>query len=61
MSRRRPPTHLAPSRARPFATQISKLLIIPFVCLVEALWFGKRFTLPLVLSILVVVAGVAVV
>ncbi|KAG2491545.1 hypothetical protein HYH03_010116 [Edaphochlamys debaryana] len=41
--------------------QISKLLIIPFVCLVEYLWFKRRFTLMTVLSILVVVAGVAIV
>ncbi|GFR45742.1 hypothetical protein Agub_g7158 [Astrephomene gubernaculifera] len=41
--------------------QISKLLIIPFVCLVEYLWFKRKFTLPTVLCILVVVAGVAIV
>ncbi|KXZ46534.1 hypothetical protein GPECTOR_42g741 [Gonium pectorale] len=41
--------------------QISKLLIIPFVCLVEYIWFKRRFTPYTVLSILVVVAGVAIV
>ncbi|KAG2433591.1 hypothetical protein HYH02_012522 [Chlamydomonas schloesseri] len=41
--------------------QISKLLIIPFVCLVEYVWFARTFTAPMVLSILVVVVGVAIV
>mgnify|MGYP001807173592 CR=1 FL=1 len=41
--------------------QISKLLIIPFVCLVEFAWFNRTFTGPMVGSILVVVVGVAVV
>ncbi|KAG2427131.1 hypothetical protein HXX76_012641 [Chlamydomonas incerta] len=41
--------------------QISKLLIIPFVCLVEFVWFNRAFTVPMVGSILVVVVGVAVV
>lgn len=41
--------------------QIAKLLIIPFVCLVELFWFGRRFTVPVVASILLVILGVAVV
>lgn len=41
--------------------QIAKLLIIPFVCLVELFWMKRRFTAPVVCSILVVVAGVAIV
>lgn len=41
--------------------QVSKLLIIPFVCLVEYIWLRRRFTVPAVISILIVVAGVAVV
>lgn len=41
--------------------QIAKLLIIPFVCIVELFWFGRRFTPPVVGSILLVILGVAVV
>lgn len=41
--------------------QIAKLLIIPFVCLVELFWMKRRFTVPVVCSILVVVTGVAIV
>lgn len=41
--------------------QIAKLLIIPFVCLVELFWLKRRFAAPVVCSILVVVAGVAIV
>lgn len=41
--------------------QIAKLLIIPFVCLVEKFWLGKEFTRGVVTSVLVVVTGVAVV
>eukprot|EP00878_Enallax_costatus_P005590 GHUV01005863.1.p1 GENE.GHUV01005863.1~~GHUV01005863.1.p1 ORF type:complete len:373 (+),score=114.70 GHUV01005863.1:591-1709(+) len=41
--------------------QIAKLLIIPFVCVVELFWMKRRFTAPVVASILVVVTGVAIV
>lgn len=41
--------------------QIAKLLIIPFVCLVEKFWLGKEFTRGVVTSVLVVVTGVAIV
>ena len=41
--------------------QIAKLLIIPFVCLVEKFWLGKEFTRGVVTSVLVVVSGVAIV
>jgi solute carrier family 35 protein E3 len=45
----------------PSCKQIAKLLIIPFVCLVELFWMGRRFTTPVVCSILLVILGVAVV
>ncbi|GIL87985.1 hypothetical protein Vretimale_6361 [Volvox reticuliferus] len=41
--------------------QISKLLITPFVGLAEYLFYKRRFTVPTLLSILVVVLGVAIV
>lgn len=41
--------------------QIAKLLIIPFVCLVEKFWLGKEFTRGVITSVLVVVSGVAIV
>ena len=41
--------------------QVAKLLIIPFVCMVERCWLGRVFTRPVILSMLVVVAGVAIV
>lgn len=41
--------------------QIAKLLIIPFVCLVERLWLQRRFSKPVMASVLVVVLGVAIV
>ncbi len=41
--------------------QIAKLLIIPFVCLVERCWLGRVFTKPVILSVLTVVTGVAIV
>lgn len=43
------------------ATQIAKLLIIPFVCAVEHFWLGKVFSRSVIASVLVVVAGVAIV
>lgn len=41
--------------------QISKLMIIPFVCFVEAFWLKRKFTIPIISCVLVVIAGVAVV
>lgn len=41
--------------------QISKLLIIPFVCLVEFFAYSRTFTVPMIVSIGVVVTGVAIV
>jgi len=41
--------------------QVAKLLIIPFVCGVEAVWLGRRFPARVVGAIVVVVAGVAMV
>lgn len=41
--------------------QVAKLLIIPFVCIVELVWLKKTFTLPVVASVLTVVTGVAIV
>lgn len=41
--------------------QISKLMIIPFVCFMEAFWMKRKFTLPIIASVLVVIAGVAIV
>lgn len=42
-------------------TQIAKLLIIPFVCLVEYVWLGRRFTPRVVAAVATVVVGVALV
>ncbi|WIA29992.1 hypothetical protein OEZ86_000090 [Tetradesmus obliquus] len=41
--------------------QVAKLLIIPFVCVVELLYMRKRFSAPVVASIAVVIMGVAIV
>jgi solute carrier family 35, member E3 len=41
--------------------QIAKLLIIPFVCLVERFWLGKHFSRAVMGSVAVVVVGVAIV
>ncbi len=46
---------------RDLPVQIAKLLIIPFVCLVERCWLGRVFTKPVILSVLTVVTGVAIV
>jgi len=43
------------------APQVCKLLIIPFVCLVEHFWLGKVFTRSVIASVVTVVIGVAVV
>lgn len=52
-----------PRRFRPLCPllQIAKLMVIPFVCCVEFVWMGRRFTSAVVCSILVVIMGVAVV
>lgn len=42
-------------------TQVAKLLIIPFVCAVEAVCLGRRFTAATICCIVTVVVGVAVV
>ncbi len=42
-------------------SQISKLLIIPFVCVVEAVWLKRRYTTAVLASMVVVVFGVGVV
>lgn len=41
--------------------QIAKLLIIPFVCFIESSFLGRTFTRKVLSSIVLVVAGVAVV
>lgn len=41
--------------------QVAKLLVIPFVCCVEAVSYGRRFNNATVMSIATVVLGVAVV
>jgi solute carrier family 35 protein E3 len=41
--------------------QIAKLLIIPFVCLVERFWLGKQFSGRVILSVITVVCGVGIV
>ena len=41
--------------------QVAKLLIIPFVCLVEKFWFDRRFSAGVVASVATVAVGVAVV
>ena len=41
--------------------QIAKLLIIPFVCLVEKFWLGRVFTSSVITSVVVVVIGVSIV
>lgn len=43
------------------SVQIAKLMIVPFVCLVEWSWMGKRFNFGRILSVLAAVVGVAVV
>jgi len=42
-------------------SQIAKLLIIPFVCLVEHFWLGKTFSRAVIASVVTVVIGVAIV
>ena len=41
--------------------QITKLLLAPFVCLIESLFFGKRFSISVLLCILVTLVGVGIV
>jgi solute carrier family 35 protein E3 len=45
----------------PGPLQIAKLLIIPFVCLVELFWLRRSFSPQVVSSILVVIMGVGIV
>ncbi len=52
---------LVPRPKLAILVQIAKLLIIPFVCGVEWVWLGRRFTASVIASILVVVVGVAIV
>jgi hypothetical protein len=42
-------------------TQVAKLLVIPFVCGVEAVWMGRRFSNGTLLAIATVMAGVGIV
>ena len=41
--------------------QVAKLLIIPFVCGVERVWLGRRFTPAVTAAVGVVIVGVAIV
>eukprot|EP00891_Asterochloris_glomerata_P006769 jgi/Astpho2/6769/Aster-07215 len=41
--------------------QIAKLLIIPFVCVVEKVWLGRVFTRGVIAAVMVVITGVAIV
>jgi hypothetical protein len=41
--------------------QVAKLLVIPFVCGVEAVWFKRRFNTATIMSIMAVMVGVATV
>ncbi|WIA15634.1 hypothetical protein OEZ85_002261 [Tetradesmus obliquus] len=41
--------------------QVAKLLVIPFVCGVEAVWMGRRFNNAIMLAIATVMVGVGVV
>ena len=41
--------------------QVAKLLIIPFVCVVELVWLKRRFTGPVIGSVLTVIIGVGIV
>ncbi|PNH05272.1 UDP-galactose transporter 2 [Tetrabaena socialis] len=40
---------------------IAKLTCVPCVCMLEALWFGKTFSLPLIAAMATVVAGAGIV
>jgi hypothetical protein len=54
------PPHL-PFQTRACLPQIAKLLIIPFVAIMEMVWFKRRFTPPVAASMVVVVIGVSIV
>ncbi|KAK9807322.1 hypothetical protein WJX73_001596 [Symbiochloris irregularis] len=41
--------------------QIAKLLIIPFVCLVEKFWLKRTFSTSVITSVVIVIVGVAIV
>jgi hypothetical protein len=45
----------------PVHPQIAKLLIIPFVCFVERFYLGRTFSREVMMSIMLVITGVAVV
>lgn len=45
----------------PPTQQVAKLLVIPFVCFVEAVWYGRRFNTATLTAIGVVIIGVATV
>lgn len=42
-------------------SQIAKLSIVPFVCLVERFWLGKHFSRQSLASVATVIVGVAIV
>jgi hypothetical protein len=54
-----PATNTAASLAD--SPQIAKLLIIPFVAVMEVIWFQRRFTPAVTASMVTVVIGVAIV
>lgn len=57
-----PLRHACPQAGSPCVpAQIAKLLIIPFVCLVERFWLGKQFSARVIMSVVTVVCGVGVV
>jgi hypothetical protein len=49
------------SSSSPPQLQIAKLLNVPFVCAVEAIFFNRPMTLPVVVAAAIVVSGVAIV
>lgn len=55
-------TQMSSTAAMPsHVLQIAKLLIIPFVCVVEKFWLGREFSTGVVTSVVTVVTGVAIV
>lgn len=50
-----------PSPSPAAGPQIAKLLIIPFVCLIERFYLGRTFSRETVMAILLVICGVAIV
>ncbi len=45
----------------PASLQIAKLLVIPFVCLVERFYFGRIFSNQVLATIFTVIVGVSIV